>query len=537
MNRAVLTSLKILCLLSTALLMGLALNTRNVKASGTVYIRADGSVDPPAAPISSVDNVTYTFIDDIYDTIVVERDNTVVDGAGYKVQGTGSGIGVHLNNRDNVTVKNMKIEEFQFGVRLDQSSNNKILENTIENNWCGIWMENSSENYMSENHIAANTYGVWIFASNNTLSRNTVTNSTDSGVVIDLDSSNNTISGNNITSNNRGVWVILASGNKFCHNNFIENTLQVDVTSTGYSNSWDDGYPSGGNYWSDYTGVDSNHDGLGDTSYVIVDNQDKYPLMGVFSVFKARKEYYVKTISNSTTSNFSFGVDYNGINKTISLDVTGAEGTAGFCRMTIPRGLIDGPYAVLISGEVANATELPVSNRADALLYFMYVHSTHTVVIFSWEDLLNIYIELLGDYQSLNTTYYELQDLYSELLADYNNLISTHRDLLFNYTGLLGTYDSLQTNYTNLQSDYDSLNSALSDLQEDYDALNALFNNLNASYNELESEQEAAFSRLNTIRDLMYAFIATTMFFIVTTVYFATRKPKTRPTGRTRKKS
>jgi hypothetical protein len=48
-------------------------------------------------------------------------------------------------------------------------------------------------------------------------------------------------------------------------------------------NSWDAGYPSGGNYWSDYSGVDSNLDGIGDTPYVIdSSNVDHYPLVRPF---------------------------------------------------------------------------------------------------------------------------------------------------------------------------------------------------------------------------------------------------------------
>jgi len=36
-----------------------------VVASGTIYIRADGSIDPPTAPITTADNVTYTLTDNI----------------------------------------------------------------------------------------------------------------------------------------------------------------------------------------------------------------------------------------------------------------------------------------------------------------------------------------------------------------------------------------------------------------------------------------------------------------------------------------
>jgi len=92
--------------------MGLALNIQTIKASGTIYITADGSVDPDTAPISSVDNITYIFTDNIYDEIVVERDYIVVDGAGYTLQGTGSEIGIYLLLRSNVTIKNMEIKNF-----------------------------------------------------------------------------------------------------------------------------------------------------------------------------------------------------------------------------------------------------------------------------------------------------------------------------------------------------------------------------------------------------------------------------------------
>lgn len=100
-----------------------------------------------------------------------------------------------------------------------------------------------------------------------------------------------------------GVSLENSSNNRVYHNNFINNTKQVHDVSWDFPwippsiNIWDDGYPSGGNYWSDYTGVDEKSgpnqdqpgsDGIGDTPYVIdVNNRDGYPLMSPFPWTKA----------------------------------------------------------------------------------------------------------------------------------------------------------------------------------------------------------------------------------------------------------
>ncbi len=71
-------------------LLGIAIKVEKVKASGTIYIRADGSIDPLTANITSVNNVTYICTGNNYDEIVVKRDNILLDGQGYLLQGTGS---------------------------------------------------------------------------------------------------------------------------------------------------------------------------------------------------------------------------------------------------------------------------------------------------------------------------------------------------------------------------------------------------------------------------------------------------------------
>jgi hypothetical protein len=94
----------------------------------------------------------------------------------------------------------------------------------------------------------------------------------------------NIVYGNNITDSETGVdfrWA--GDHNSFHHNNFVDNTNQV-FHFEGETSVWDDGYPSGGNYWSDYTGSDSDGDGIGDVPYVIdADNEDRYPLTSSFT--------------------------------------------------------------------------------------------------------------------------------------------------------------------------------------------------------------------------------------------------------------
>ena len=96
-----------------------------VVAQGTIYIRADGRVDPSTAPINRVENI-YTFTNYIYGySIVVKRDNIVIDGVSHTMEGTGSGKGIDLSDRSNVTIQNLQIRYFDNGIYLDDSSNRR----------------------------------------------------------------------------------------------------------------------------------------------------------------------------------------------------------------------------------------------------------------------------------------------------------------------------------------------------------------------------------------------------------------------------
>jgi hypothetical protein len=146
-------------------------------------------------------------------------------------------------------------------------------------------------------------------------------------------------------------------------------------------NVWDDGYPSGGNYWSDYqttypnaSEIDSS--GIWNTPYVIdANNTDHYPLMGAFSDFSVVEGVDVQVVSNSTVSDFEF----NGT--AILFNVSGANGTTGFCNVCVPTTLLNGTLSVFVNGTQVQYSLLPISNSSISYLYFTYGHSTEQVII------------------------------------------------------------------------------------------------------------------------------------------------------------
>jgi parallel beta-helix repeat protein len=225
-----------------------------------------------------------TLTEDYFGNIVIDADGVTLDGNGHMVIGPGTdfliwdpntkvmsgNFGILLKGRTGVTVKNCHVTGFDDGFWLDGSDGNTLQENTVTNYTIGFVLSSSSNNIFLNN--TANGKGAG----------DDLPNGFQLGRAF-----GNTLQGNTVNGNGIGFALEESDDNIFFHNNLIDNTIQA-AFQPGDSNTWDNGYSSGGNYWSDYQGVDANGDGIADTPYVIDENNmDRFPLTAPTSVFNA----------------------------------------------------------------------------------------------------------------------------------------------------------------------------------------------------------------------------------------------------------
>ena len=286
-----------LCILLSIVLLGTLVlypQVPTAKSSNfvgqTIYIRADGSIDPSDAPVD-VHGTIYTLTGDIQCPrgsycIYIERSGILLDGYGYTIEGWNpqdepsvSGNGIYVGEVSNVEIRNIIIEDCVSGIQAQIASQVSIHNTTINGllkpesgeETVGISLSQCDDVNVERNQLVNSYMGILIQYSNCTVANNRILDNHGAGVYleasgitvisniiarndlgIEILGSNNLIKANDILSNKRiGLFLgdsrnnILVENNIAGHNNTNSYGVQMnpyDSSNTFYHNDFANNY-------------------------------------------------------------------------------------------------------------------------------------------------------------------------------------------------------------------------------------------------------------------------------------------------------
>jgi parallel beta-helix repeat protein len=303
------------------------------------------------------------FINDIDETntvnnkkvfYLVDKNNLIISPDTYPNAGFIALVGCSNITVRNITVRNQEISNNGQGILLAYTTSSTIGQNSLTNNFNGILLFRSSGNIVVSNIIINNYRGVQFSNSSNSNSITSNNISNNSNGLFLFEASQNAISGNNITDNDSGIGFRASSNNRILGNFFVDNEEQVYDSYLGNSsitpslNFWSIAYEIGGNYWSDYSGVDiksgqyqnqTGSDNIGDTPNILYGaNKDDFPLLpygsapAISIISPESKNYSATEVTlNYTVSESTSWIKYS-LDEQANITITGNETLSGLAE-------------------------------------------------------------------------------------------------------------------------------------------------------------------------------------------------------------
>lgn len=306
--------------------------SNNFRIGTTVHLRNDengGDCEQLGIWDQSTTTCTLT-ADSSSHMIIIEGDDITLDGAGHILDARAKGVwsAVTVDGGSRNTVRNLCLKWWVTGIRIsDPGSENTLADNNFENlhtaihdtssgrttitgntitdsSYAGVLGAGAADSYIAGNEVSGpgdSGFGIYLHGTSHVIINNRVTGTNWALNMLSCDGM--TVSGNHLTGNQNGISLGscgnseffnntiegssvaglrkfphegTAPGNRFYNNNFLNNASQV-LDDVGIGGFFSRPAPIGGNYWSDWTGPDSDGDGFVDSPYVFTGGQDDLP--------------------------------------------------------------------------------------------------------------------------------------------------------------------------------------------------------------------------------------------------------------------